>query len=50
MQRHIIVSGIPASGKSTIGRAVAAALELAMLDKDEILETLFSSRGVGNAE
>lgn len=50
MQRHIIVSGIPASGKSTIGRAVAAALGLAMLDKDEILEALFNNLGVGNAE
>ena len=50
MQRHIIVTGIPASGKSTIGQAVAAALGLAMFDKDEILEALFNSRGVGNAD
>jgi hypothetical protein len=50
MQRHIIVTGIPASGKSTIGRAVATALGLTMLDKDEILEGLFNSRGVGNAD
>jgi len=50
MQRHIIVTGIPASGKSTIGHAVAAALGLAMLDKDEILEAMFNSQGVGNAE
>ena len=50
MQRHIIVTGIPASGKSTVGQAVAAALGLEMLDKDEILEALFISRGVGNAD
>lgn len=50
MQRHIIVTGIPASGKSTIGHAVAAALTLPMLDKDEILEAMFSSQGIGNAE
>ena len=50
MQRHIIVTGIPASGKSTVARAVSAALGLAMLDKDEILEVLFNSQGVGNAE
>ena len=50
MQLQIIVSGIPASGKSTVGHAVAAALGLPMLDKDEILEALFDSKGVGNAE
>ncbi len=50
MQYHIIVSGIPASGKTTIGRAVAGALGLPMLDKDEILETMFKTEGVGNAE
>jgi hypothetical protein len=50
MRRHIIVTGIPASGKSTVGQAVAAALRLEMLDKDEILEALFNSRGVGNAD
>jgi predicted kinase len=50
MQLHIIVTGIPASGKSTVGRAVAEELGLAMLDKDEILEGLFTSEGVGDAE
>jgi AAA domain len=50
MQRHIIVSGIPASGKSTVGHAVAAALGFPILDKDEILEALFDTEGTGNAE
>jgi|SRR5688500_9325927 len=50
MQRHIVVTGIPASGKSTIGQAVAAALGLPMLDKDDILEFLFTTEGIGNAE
>jgi len=50
MQRHIIVSGIPASGKSTVGRAVAAALGLAMLDKDDFLEAMFDRQGIGDAE
>ena len=50
MQRHIIVSGIPASGKSTIGRAIADALGMPMLDKDEILEAMFDEQGIGNAE
>lgn len=49
-RRHIIVTGIPASGKSTIGLAIAAALGLEMLDKDEILEALFNSRGVGDVQ
>ena len=49
MQRHIIVSGIPASGKTTVGRAVATALGLVMLDKDEFLEALFNNEGIGDA-
>ena len=50
MRFHIVVSGIPASGKSTIGRAIATALGLAVLDKDEFLEALFISQGIGDAE
>ena len=50
MKIHIIVSGIPASGKSTVGRSIATALGLAMLDKDDFLETLFHSQGIGDAE
>jgi hypothetical protein len=40
--RFIILSGLPASGKS--------ALQLPMFDKDEILEAMFASLGVGNSE
>jgi predicted kinase len=47
--QHLIVTGLPASGKSTIGRALADALGLEMFDKDEILEELFNERGVGDA-
>jgi len=50
MRRQIIISGIPASGKSTVGRAVAAALGLVMLDKDDFLEALFNSQGIGDAK
>jgi hypothetical protein len=50
LSRFILVTGLPASGKSTLGRAVAAALGLPLLDKDEILEALFESRGVGDSE
>jgi predicted kinase len=49
MQRHIIVSGIPGSGKSTVARAVAIAMNLVMLDKDDFLEALFESDGTGDA-
>ena len=45
----VIVSGIPGSGKSTLGRPLATALGLSYLDKDEILERLFESRGIGDA-
>jgi adenylate kinase family enzyme len=48
--QHLIVSGIPASGKSTIARALSKALGLEMWDKDEILEDLFNKKGVGDAQ
>jgi predicted kinase len=44
------MSGLPGSGKTTVGRQLARALGLPMLDKDEILEALFDSLGVGDAE
>ena len=47
--RLIVLSGLPASGKSTLGRAVAEALALPLLDKDAFLEALFERRGVGDA-
>lgn len=50
MSRFIVITGLPASGKSTVGAAVASALALPMLDKDEILEALFDSLGVGDAD
>jgi len=47
--RFIIVSGLPASGKSTVASAVAGALDLPLLDKDAFLEALFDSQGTGDA-
>jgi predicted kinase len=41
----IVVSGLAASGKTTVGRALGAALSLPLLDKDDILEALFDSLG-----
>lgn len=45
----VVVSGLPGSGKTTAGRALADLLVLPLLDKDDILEELFASRGVGDA-
>jgi predicted kinase len=45
----LVVSGLPASGKSTVGRGVADLLALPFLDKDDILESLFEAEGVGDA-
>jgi shikimate kinase len=41
----VAVSGLPASGKTVLGRALAGALDLPLLDKDEILESMFESLG-----
>lgn len=45
MSRFVVVTGLPASGKSTVGRAIAAGLSLPFLDKDEFLESLFPVAG-----
>lgn len=44
----VIVSGLPGSGKTTVGRLLASRLDLAFLDKDDILEELFAVRGIGD--
>jgi adenylylsulfate kinase-like enzyme len=44
----IIVSGLPGSGKTTLGRQLAARTRLGFIDKDLILEALFDSLGVGD--
>lgn len=44
----IVISGIPGSGKSTLGRLLGEALNLPYLDKDEMLERLFEVQGVGD--
>jgi hypothetical protein len=44
----IVVSGLPASGKSTVGRNLSNSLDLPLLDKDDYLTQLFESEGVGD--
>jgi AAA domain len=50
MGRYVIVSGLPGSGKSTLARRLAPVLGLPRLDKDDILEALFDSLGIGDAD
>ena len=44
----IIITGLPGSGKSTIGRLIAKALNIPMFDKDDYLEKLFEERGIND--
>lgn len=41
MNRLIVITGPPASGKTTLARALAPALDLPLLSKDEFKERLF---------
>ena len=43
----VVVTGLPASGKSTAGRAIADLLAVPFIDKDAFLEDLFRKRGIG---
>ncbi len=40
----VVMSGLPASGKSTLGRELGHALGLSVIDKDTVLEELFDSQ------
>ena len=48
--RFVVVSGLPASGKSTVGRLVSPLLDLPVLDKDDYLEALFPAGPVSDDE
>nr|WP_301539805.1 AAA family ATPase [Nocardioides sp. zg-DK7169] len=41
----VVVSGLPASGKTTVGRTLSEALSVPLIDKDDILEALFDTLG-----
>ena len=47
-RRFVIISGLPGTGKTTLGRRLAHELHLPLLDKDDILERLFEARGTGD--
>jgi predicted kinase len=44
----VVVTGPPASGKTTLARAIADALGWPLLTKDDIKETLFDTLGIGD--
>jgi predicted kinase len=46
----VVVTGSPASGKTTLARAIAADLGWPLFDKDSVKETLFDELGVGDRE
>jgi shikimate kinase len=46
----IVVSGLAASGKTVVGRALSRGLSLPLIDKDDILEALFDSMGCEDRE
>jgi AAA domain len=50
VNRFIVVSGLPASGKSTVAKALATSLELPLLDKDALLEALFENTSVPDVQ
>jgi len=50
VRRFVIVSGLPASGKSTAGQAIGSGLGLSFLDKDSVLESLFETTPPADAQ
>lgn len=46
----IVVTGLPASGKTTVGRKIATNLAFQLLDKDDFLEKLYNTNVVKSWE
>src|SRR5262245_26508820 len=42
--RNIILCGLPASGKSTIGKMVAEAMEREFIDTDQLIEAAYTAK------
>lgn len=49
-RRFVVVSGLPGSGKSTLGHELAPRLGLALLDKDDFLEGLLDGHAAVDAQ
>lgn len=47
---YVVVTGLPGSGKTTLARALAAELDVALLSKDDIQEALMDTLGTGDIE
>lgn len=50
MRQAILVNGVPASGKSTVARALAQRLDCPLLALDTVKEALFGQLGIGDRE
>ena len=48
-KRFVVVSGLPGSGKSSLAWRLSPLLNLPVIDKDDILERLFHTKGTGDA-
>lgn len=46
----IVVTGLPAGGKTTVAKHLATELNWPFLDKDDFLEKLYASEGVGSLD
>jgi predicted kinase len=46
----VVVTGMPASGKTTLARALSEAVALPLVTKDEIKEELYDALGIGDVE
>jgi predicted kinase len=46
----IVVTGMPSSGKTTVGDGLASQLRLPLIAKDEIKESLYDSLGAGDVK
>jgi uridine kinase len=49
-RRFVVISGLPGSGKTSLARRLSSAMGLPLIDKDDLLEKLFESKGTGDRE